>query len=133
MIRWVIGYLVSVGGGLIFVTLLMRILHCWIKTKAYGRGEKYRETRWKLDISPWFIGVIERVFFTTIVAFDFSATAVAMIGWITVKMLYNWNLLTQRHFSITTRSLAFAGLLGGLTSMLFAVIGGLICKGQIWF
>jgi hypothetical protein len=88
MARWIVGYIIGVGGGLIFVTILMKALHCWIKAKARGRREKYKAADWKLDISAGFVGLIERVFFTTLVAFDLSATAVAMIGWITVKMLY---------------------------------------------
>ena len=35
----------------------------------------------------WLMGLSERLFFTLIIAFDVSGAAIAMIGWMTLKML----------------------------------------------
>jgi hypothetical protein len=49
-----------------------------------------------------------------------------MMGWLAVKMLTHWNRPenNQRPFSAG----AFTALLGGLMSMLFALVGGLILR-----
>jgi len=66
-------------------------------------------------------GIIERVFFTVVVAFDVSGTATAMMGWIAIKMAAVWNVSQPRAATIFTA-------LGGLMSMFFALTGGLICR-----
>ena len=77
------------------------------------------------DIPPWLTGVIERLFFTVVVAFNVPGAVVAMIAWLAVKMATDWN----RPGIPTTAAGAMSALLGGLVSMLFAVAGGLICSG----
>jgi hypothetical protein len=79
-----------------------------------------------LRICLLLIGTLERLFFTLIIAFDVTAAAVAMVAWLALKMATNWNRPNASH----TPTEALTGLLGGLISMLFALIGGLICKGD---
>jgi len=76
------------------------------------------------DIPPWLTGVIERLFFTVVVAFNVPGAVVAMIAWLGVKMATDWN-----RPPATPPAGAMSALLGGLVSMLFAVAGGLICSG----
>ncbi len=52
-----------------------------------------------------------------------------MIGWITLKMVTNWNRPSTDKDQKTTG--AFSALLAGLVSMLFAIIGGLIVNGNL--
>jgi hypothetical protein len=77
------------------------------------------------DVPPGLTGVIERLFFTVVVAFNVPGAVVAMIAWLAVKMATDWN----RPGTPTTAAGAMSALLGGMVSMLFAVAGGLICSG----
>lgn len=74
------------------------------------------------------VGIIERLFFAIAVAFNLSGIIIGMIGWITVKMVSNWNRPELGNHPTG----AFTALLGNMVSMLFAMVGGLICAGRIW-
>jgi len=77
---------------------------------------------------------MERLFFTVVVAFDVSGAAIAMIGWITLKLATNWNrpgTQSQEQWSKWS-AWAFSALIGGLVSMLFALLGGLGWRGRLW-
>ncbi len=118
--RWVIGLLVSLAVGWLVTGQFVR----WVRTH-YGIGE---HTGASPFVPPSLTGLVERLFFSVLVAFNISGTAVAMIGWIAAKMATNWNRLgTPVQFSAA----ALSALLGGMVSMLFALLGGLICSGQI--
>ena len=52
-----------------------------------------------------------------------------MIGWLTLKMVTNWNRPRDEEIDRTTGALS--ALLAGLVSMMFALIGGLIVNGTI--
>lgn len=73
-------------------------------------------------------GHYRTLFFTILVAFDVSGTATAMIGWVTVKMLTDWHRILKPDAELGVRSSAFASLLGNMISLIFALIGGLICR-----
>jgi len=131
--RWFFGLgIFALGIGWLCTNLFLKVIRIHINNKATERKEAeiYNKSIAPLDVPPWLVGITERTFFVILVAFDLSATAVAMIAWITVKMLCNWNILSGDK-SITVRSSAFSALLGNLVSMLFALIGGLICGGHI--
>jgi hypothetical protein len=53
-----------------------------------------------------------------------------MVGWLALKMATNWNHPDWKQ-KPSARSFAFSALLGGLVSMLFALIGGLVCAGTL--
>jgi hypothetical protein len=133
--RWFFGLgIFALGIGWLSTFLLLNVLRSYIKTKAAERKEMevYDEFMAAADDIPsWLIGLAERTFFAILVAFNVSATAVAMIVWVVVRMLYNWNILWRQRENITIRSLALSDLLGSIVSMLFALIGGLICRGSI--
>jgi hypothetical protein len=78
---------------------------------------------------PILTGIFERIFFTILVAFQVTGTGSAAIAWIAVKMAVGWGKIKEGNTG--NRALAFTGLLSSLTSMIFAIIGGLICNGAI--
>jgi len=71
-------------------------------------------------IPGWLTGLIERLFFTILVASNISGTGTAMVGWITVKMFQKWH-GEHKNYSLLR-------LLSGMVSMLFALIGGLLIR-----
>ena len=132
--RWFFGLGVfSLGIGWLATFLFLKVLRGYIEDKAAERKERkrYDEIMAPLDVPSWLVGLTERIFFTILIAFNVSATSVAMIVWVTAKMVYNWNIVLREREDITIRSLAASALLGNLVSMLFALIGGLICRGSI--
>lgn len=132
--RWFFGLgIFALGIGWLSTFILVNVLDSYIQAKAAERKEeeRYDEFVVAADIPSWLVGLIERTFFTILVAFNVSATAVAMIAWVTVKMLYSWDIVWRERENITVRSLVLSALLGNLVSMLFALIGGLICRGSI--
>ena len=80
-----------------------------------------------------FMGLLERFFFTLAVAFNIPGVGVAMLAWIAAKMAANWN-NRKPSVNITEDDLKsdrLSALQGGITSMLFALPGGLVCAGRI--
>ena len=78
------------------------------------------------DLSPGLQGLIERLFFTIVIAFSIPGAAVSIMAWFAVKMITNLNRGDLPPKKIA-RMRAFTGLQGALVSMIFALIGGLIC------
>ena len=121
MRQWVIGLAVSVIAGGIFTWLFLKGL------------------RWQFDvpsnqpkgIPSWLTGVVERIFFTVIIGLGVQDVPTTMIAWLGVKLAANWNHPDWQD-KPNARTFAFAALLAGLVSMLFAFIGGLICAGKLW-
>ena len=132
--RWFFGLGVfSLGLGWLLIYFFLEIVRIHIKAKAGERGEQkaYDDVMKPLDVPSWLIGLLERTFFTVLVASNVSATALAILAWVTLKMAFSWNIVWRERESITVRSLAFSALLANLFSMLFALIGGLICRGGV--
>lgn len=130
---WVLGLTISLLCGKYVISRVLRFIrNAVIKPKAYqasgGKEEYDKLYKDALYIQGGFIEFLERIFFLVAVAFNISGTLVAMIGWVTVKMVYNWGLLTKDSPSTTKRSLAFSALFGNLLSMFFALLGGLVCR-----
>ena len=81
IVWWVVGLAIPLAVGTAVVPLFLK----WLRKRV------------KLSIIPtelvpgWLTGLLERAFFTVLVAFNVSGTGVAMIGWITVKMASGWN------------------------------------------
>ena len=121
------GLTLSLVGGYVVVRGVL-----WALRKYQGLAEKpERSAGEPRRVPPWLTGVMERLFFTVVVAFDISGAAIAMIGWITLKLATNWNrpgTQSQERWS----AWAFSALIGGLVSMLFALLGGLGWRGKLW-
>lgn len=119
--RWLIGLTVALPLGAVVTDWFLKRLRAQLGiSRPAGR-----------DVPHSMVGLAERLFFTVVIAFDVSGAAIAMIGWIAVKLLPNWELYV-RH-GATNKPLAFSSLLGSLCSMFFALLGGLICRGAIWW
>jgi hypothetical protein len=116
LIRWLIGLAVSLGIGYVGAATTLWVLNSRIgfdpSTEPRGPG-----------VPAWITGIIERLFFTVAVGLDISGTAIAMIGWITVKMFTDLN-RPGKPFSAA----ATVSLLASLVSMLFALIGGSVIR-----
>ena len=116
----VLGFLVSVVVGHVVVSVIYKRLGVAKQPKGQG-------------VPSWAMGVGERIFFTLVVAFarDVSGTVVfSMMAWIGLKTVVGWNRpgLTEKDEMIDTRTQrAFVDLI----SMGFALVGGLICGGEI--
>ena len=89
------------------------------------------------------LGIIEQLFFMVLVAADVSGVATGMMTWILIKMVSNWNLISQGAppkipilyeksdiRKARLRRLGYSGMLGTLVSLFFASLGGLIWKKQ---
>jgi len=126
---WLFGFLVSVGFGAMAIQAGLSCLRQWITQKAKDENIPIPEAYLReLYIPGWLIGIIERVTFTFLVAFDVSGTAAAMFAWVALKMATDWNRLTADVESIGARSLGLSTLVGDIVSLLFALVGGLICR-----
>ena len=135
-LRCVLGFLVSLLAGLWVTGRLINSLRKPIVRQVSELKPEERPIdvdQENLTMAAWQVGLVERIFFTVLVSLGISGIAPAMILWITVKMAYNWNILARKRGHRLVRSYMFATLLGNLCSMLFAAIGGSICRGQIWW
>ena len=122
-----IGFAVSLIGGGISAWLFLIILRWWMHLSKEKAGDD--ETR---AVPSWLTGVIERLFFTLLVYFKLSGVPAAMLIWLTLKMVTNWNSPLRKETDKKHTKLAFTALLAGLISLGFAVFGGLIARGDIF-
>ena len=141
IIPWALGLLVSlVVGHFVTKTFLKKlrlqvgcsdeIWNCFVrKYDKQAQGDTSENFDVKFT-SGKLQGIIERVVFTAFVAFDLSGTVVAMMGWLAVKMVTNLNRGDLPKGEMT-RQRAMTGLLGGMVSMFFALVGGLLCRLKI--
>jgi hypothetical protein len=123
------GSVVALLLGHLWTTTFLEV----IRKHIYCYAQKYKEKiddiyTQSLPLPATVLGVIERIFFGALVAFDISATAAAMVTWIFVKMATDWNRILVAGSKKGPRSLAFGSLLASMISLFFALIGGLICR-----
>ena len=119
----VIGFALSLlGGGLVVWLFLL------ISRKLTGLGDKPQLGSRR--VPPWLTGVVERLFFTTLVGLGVQGAAPAAIGWLALKLATNWNHPDWKD-KPEARSHALLALLAGLLSLLIAVVGGLIASNAI--
>ena len=129
--RWVIGLLVSLVAGWVIIYLFLFAIR-----RSIGLGHKPSLGGAKLEegksprVPGWVTGIVERLFFTILVAVDVQGIPTALVAWIGIKLATNWNHPDWRA-SASTRAFAFSALLAGLLSMLFAFLGGWICSGRL--
>ena len=123
-LRWLIGLIgiAAILGWL--VSYLWYAFLCWLvkidcKVPLLPRRP--------LDETGHLTGVVERVFFAVAIGTDMSGTAIAMIGWITVKNVILWPGFTHNGPS----SQGTVSLLSSMGSMLIAIVAGEICRGKL--
>jgi hypothetical protein len=146
---WIFGLFISLFIGHVFTTSSLVFLRRYLEQREDEWKEFTRDQRFDFYVGLEFYppidpserqvptliaGSAERLFFTLIVAFNVSGAAVAMVGWITLKLLTSRPYREKRAEEEGTLPLAFefAGLLGNLSSMFFALVGGLICGGYFF-
>lgn len=121
LIRWIVGLVVALAIGGVVTGWFLGSLRSYLNiARPSGR-----------DVPNWLIGLSERLFFAVIVAFDVSGAAVAMMVWIVVKIVPNWELHVKH--GTANKPLTWSSILASLCSMLFALLGGLIIRGTIWY
>jgi hypothetical protein len=125
MKNWMIGLLFSVVVGGIATGLLLKGLRHWL-----GTLPKPRLSGDTKEVPPWLMGAVERLFFTVLIGVDVSGTPTAMIGWLALKLATNWNHPDWKA-KPDIRTFALSALLGGLISMFFALLGGLVCARRL--
>ena len=123
--EWIIGLLSSLVGGGVACWAFLKTLRLWL-----GVPPKPRLTEGSKGVPPWLTGIIERLFFTVLIGLDVSGVPTAMVGWLALKLATNWNHPDWKN-KPNARTFALSALLGGLVSMFFAMIGGLICAGTL--
>ena len=130
---WLTGLvIISLFAGSLGTWAIWKFLHSYlarcIEKRDWDFDEESLET---LPLYPVLVGILERLFFTILVAFNVSGVAACMGAWIVVKMAAGWSRVTGG--GPPQRMLAFNGLISSLTSLLFATIGGLVVSGRLWF
>ena len=123
-LRWFIGLVVvAIVAGWI-VSYLWYAFLCWL-VKIECKVSLWPKR--PLDETGHLTGVVERVFFAVAIGTDMSGTAIAMIGWITVKNIILWPGFTRNGPSAQ----GTVSLLSSMGSMLIAIVAGEICRGKL--
>ena len=122
----ILGLVVSLVLGSVLTPLFLKVSY-WVVSKKLSRPES------PLGIGDWhpysiIFGIVERLFFTIIVAYDVSGAAISMVAWLGAKMAAYWNKTTVED---DNRISSLISLLAGLFSMLFALVGGIMVKNGI--
>ena len=121
-LRWPVGLLVSlVFGGIVTQYYARRVMKLI--------GDEVPSYRLFIPLS---IGVVENLFFTIGVAFNLSGVMIGMVAWMGAKMAAHWGKESQEHQVSNIVTVRFLVLVGTMISLLFAMIGGLICAGRLW-
>ncbi len=132
----VVGWLVGLLGVSLIVGSFVSFL-VWLALRRWFNVTVQR-LKWqvppqavgRIPVQPILIGILERLFFTILIAFNIPAVAGGLVTWILVKMVSGWNRFTGSD-DLWRRMLAFNALINNIVSLLFAVIGGLIANGSI--
>jgi len=138
-LRFLVGAAVTLGLGHLGIVIFLKTIRNHIYEQTKDKEKIHPIYIDPLAIPGWLIGLIERIFFGALVTFDISATGAAMGTWMIVKMGTDWHRLLQEDksegkpdkYKIGPRSLAWGSLSAGVISLLFALIGGLICRTAI--
>ncbi|OPY13686.1 MAG: hypothetical protein A4E69_01511 [Syntrophus sp. PtaB.Bin138] len=123
-------------GAVVFSFLIGLVVTNWVWAFCRNFVDTHREEL-KLqreDIKrrpthPIIIGILERMIFTLIIASNIPGAAAGIFTWVAVKMLSGWNRYQRTEYGY--KVLSFNALICTLTSLSFAIIGGLIANRMI--
>jgi hypothetical protein len=109
--------------------LLLRALRVW-----QGLHPKPNDDPATKPVPPWLMGVVERLVFSLIVwwAGLEGATITGMFAWLVLKMATNWTRPGDDNQRARVIRLSQGALLAGVVSLMFAVWGGLVARGDAW-
>lgn len=125
-----IGYLISVLGGVPVTYAWSELLFCLLDRHVPRIPEEVKAGRVAASELIWWIavmvGIFERALITTLVAHDVSGGGSFIAAWVGLKKVSGW----QEWSSGTryARAAAFMALLGNAMSILFGLVGGILCK-----
>lgn len=122
ILRWPVGLFVSLAIGAIVTQFYARRVRKLI-------GEEDPDYRLYIPLT---IGVVENLFFTIGVAFNLSGVVIGMVAWMGAKMAAHWGKETLEQQVTNIVAVRYLVLVGTMVSLLFAMIGGLICAGKLW-
>lgn len=111
------GFAISLGVAHFAVPFVLE----WLQADLGQEGTLPEE-----DPFEWKVGTFERAFFTVGVAAGMPGVLTAMMLWIAAKMAIQWRRHGEEIQGIET--LRMTSLLGSLTSMMFALIGGGVAR-----
>jgi hypothetical protein len=123
--RWIVGFAISLGFGYLATQIFLVVLR-----RLIGLGPKPSPSGSEKGVPGWFLGLVERSFFTTLVGLQVAGAPAAMMGWLALKLAANWNHPDWKD-QPDIRTFALSALLAGLVSMLFALLGGMVCSGGL--
>lgn len=135
--RWVFALLFSLLIGHLLTDLFVQSLRKPKKNadpEEKNKFESFLESQKPkiiIGVPAWLIGILERFFFTILIGAKVSGAAVAMMTWLLVKMASNWNKIISEEPD--ARVYGISALAGGMMSMVFALIGGLIYRDSTWW
>lgn len=130
LLRWIMGLFFSLEIGSVVTPLALKEIKTYAEYLFRKKDYRLLLTT-KIPDFPWLVGLFERLFFTLIVAFNVNGTAIAIIGWITVKT-YTTHWFERDWDKVTPSKLdVYISLMASMVSMMFALIGGLICNKNI--
>jgi hypothetical protein len=116
LVVWGLGFTISCGVGHFAVAIFLRWLSGLLEVP---RDDDAKRT------PPWLTGLLERIFFTLAVAVNATGVLPAMIAWLALKLVANWQHRENLKDPAKT-NYKFSAIVSGLLSMLFAYIGGLV-------
>ncbi|HEX2521291.1 MAG TPA: hypothetical protein VHP35_04135 [Terriglobia bacterium] len=119
ILYWLVGLVVATVGGMPIGLLLKRTRKRLGITKSEDDKDK--------QLSPLLTGVVERFVFAIFVGLNIQGIAPGMMAWLGLKLAANWN--RTKGDNQEQKSLSLTAALAGLVSMMFAAIGGMICRG----
>jgi hypothetical protein len=127
VVYWLLGLTWALVVGHLVTKFVLNRIRAFLVAARTAAGDT-GTLPWSIGtgVPSWLTGTIERLFFTTAVAFELSGVATAMMAWMGVKLAANWNRPTAPPDPVG--ALALSAALGGLVSMFFALTGGVICR-----
>jgi hypothetical protein len=125
VIRWALGFFVAVLLGHVVTERLL-----FISRRSIGLGPKPHRADSPTPFPPELTGIVERIVFTIFVGVNVQGVPTAMVGWLGLKLLSNWNRPLYKE-SADARTFVLSAAVAGLISMAFPFIGGLIASGRL--
>lgn len=127
IVKWFLGLVFSLFIGHYAASWVRSWLYSSCKLKEWNRP---RKGEGPARVKAWQTGFLERSFFTIVVGLKYPGVLGAMMAWLGLKLGANWAHSILKGKKLVT-SYALVALLTGLVSMLFALIGGRFCAGEL--